>query len=445
MTTDAVIDNAYTSATRRDVSRIIRNGNDRVPVVRINVRLCKRVTAGFTLVELLVVIGMMAVLAAIIVPGYMSVERSQKLNGCMNHLRAIGVALAMYREDYGSYPPAPAPAYLESSGSDATYLPFSSGTGTAFAPSDALPGHLNDLTVGGSYNGPPMKYIVRLASAGTPDQFEWSVNNGGTWEPAQDIPTDVPVPPALPQTVDATLSNNVTIKFGADTGHTVGDTWTFWVGVERVRQYGLALLYWEYLNDKHDYVRSRNLYHCPAMLDTENVNLRGNLEALWAQDADNQALRKFDPLWSGFNTYDVTYNYDQYNIPVATEPDGAIVKFDKAIGFTDAKGNWPNERRQLKYNDAPADTVVCWCYAHTRGQSPTVEDANSGEPDVVGGPDAVRNALRARRNETNLVLWADGTVALVRPYLTQKKDPVNGQPAYFWTPPYLASADGGVR
>ncbi|OPZ80853.1 MAG: hypothetical protein BWY76_03228 [bacterium ADurb.Bin429] len=359
-------------------------------------------------------------------------ERSQKLNGCMNHLHAIGVALEMYHEDYGSYPRAPAPEYLQSGGSDATYLPFSSGVGLQFTPSDALPGHLNDLTVDSSgYSGPPLKYIVKIGFAGTPDQFTWSENNGGTWAVPQDIPTTV-VPPDPPVTVDVTLSNNVKIKFGADTGHTVDDTWTFWVGVSRVGQYGLAMLYWEYLNDSHDYLRSRNLYHCPAMTQTENVNLRGNLQALWSQDPANQTLRKFDPLWAGYNTYDVTYNYDQYT--------PGIAKYDTALGF----GNL-NANRTLASAKPPADTVVCWCYAHTSSQSPSVTDAEAGEPDVVGDLAAARNAMRLRRNETSLVLWVDGTVDVVRPYLTRSLNDMGGQPAYFWTPPYLYSPQGGVR
>ncbi|HOF88146.1 MAG TPA: type II secretion system protein [Armatimonadota bacterium] len=385
----------------------------------------KRAPAGFTLIELLVVIAIMAVLAAIMLPGYLSVERSQKLNGCMNHLRAIGVALAMYHEDYGSYPPAPAPEYLRSGGSDATYLPFSSDVGISYTGTsahDTPPGRLDKDD--SDYSGPPMKFIVKIDSVGTPDTFCWSTDDGATWSTSMDIPTSVPPDPLG--------TTNVKVTFGAETGHAGDEQWTFWVGVSRVGQYGLAMLYWEYLSDAHDYVRSRNLYHCPAMTETEQVNLRGNLEALWSQDPANQTLRKFDPLWAGYNTYDVTYNYDQFA--------SGIAQYDAALGFGNQHAN-----RTLATARPPADTVVCWCYAHTSGRSPSVPDAEAGEPDVVGDLAAARSAMRARRNDASLVLWVDGTVDAVRPYLTRARDDKDGQPAYYWTPPYLYSPQGGVR
>lgn len=89
-----------------------------------------RQPGGFTLVELLVVISIVAVLASITLPVYFNMERSQQLNSCINNLRALGVAVAMYREDYPGYPLAPDAAYLQSGGTDPTYMPFSQGTST---------------------------------------------------------------------------------------------------------------------------------------------------------------------------------------------------------------------------------------------------------------------------------------------------------------------------
>lgn len=395
----------------------------------------KRSTAGFTLVEILVVIAIMAILAAIIIPAYLSVERSQKLNGCMNHLRAIGVALAMYHEDWGAYPPPPPPEYLAGAGVNTAYLaylPFSSGTGLQYAGTSPANTPTSSLTISGTYNGPPLKILVKIANTGPPDSFTWSANNGATWAPNANIPT-ITIAPNPPETVPAPLgATNVSVKFGTDTGHFGDEVWTFWVGVDHVKQYGLAALYWEYLNDQHDYVRSRNIYHCPAMVSTENVDIGGNLAALRAQDPVNQQLRKFDPLWAGYNTYDVTYNYDQYT--------GSIQKYDDALGFGSQ-----DTGRTLANPRAPADTVVCWCYAHNKAQSPSFNEADPNQPDELGDAQSAARAVRTRRSEVNVVLWVDGSVDMMRPYLTQAKDDKAGLHAYYWTPPCLYAPEGGVR
>lgn len=56
---------------------------------------------GVTLVELLVVAAIVAVLAALVSPAlFGAVERGRKTN-CVNHLRQVHLALALYREDHG--------------------------------------------------------------------------------------------------------------------------------------------------------------------------------------------------------------------------------------------------------------------------------------------------------------------------------------------------------
>ncbi len=397
------------------------------------------------MVEILVVIAIMSILAAIIIPGYLSVERSQRLNGCMNHLRSIGVALAMYHEDWGGYPAAPAPEYLQGGGVDTSYLaylPFTSGVGLQYAGTSDQATPEGSLTPGGVYSGPPQKFMVKIATVGPPDQFVWSANNGATWSAPIDIPT-ITVAPNPPQTVPAVLgATGVEVTFGTDTGHAGDEEWTFWVGVSRVKQFGLATLYYAYLNpaDFHpaapnrtyDYVRSRNIYHCPAMNSTERVVMNSNLQALVNQDPVNQSLRRFDPLWAGYNTYDVAYNFDQF--------DAQIAAFDTAIGFGPQ-----NTGRHLRNPHPPADTVVTWCFAHNRLASPTVDPADAALPDVVGNLETAKNAVRMRRSEVQLVLWVDGSVNMLRPYLTRARTDKDGQPAYFWTPPCLYSPEGGVR
>ncbi len=60
---------------------------------------------GFTVVELMVVIGIMAVLMAIIIPATQSLRRGNRVSTCAFQLHQISNAMKAYHFDYGSVPP----------------------------------------------------------------------------------------------------------------------------------------------------------------------------------------------------------------------------------------------------------------------------------------------------------------------------------------------------
>ena len=60
---------------------------------------------GFTLVELLVVIGILAVLVAVLVPALRGARKSAKKAVCGTHLHQMGIATEVYYNEYGCYPP----------------------------------------------------------------------------------------------------------------------------------------------------------------------------------------------------------------------------------------------------------------------------------------------------------------------------------------------------
>ena len=64
----------------------------------------KRQAAGFTLIEIMVVVVILGILGALIVPNVIGRPDQAKVEAAKSDLRAIATALEMYRMDNGNYP-----------------------------------------------------------------------------------------------------------------------------------------------------------------------------------------------------------------------------------------------------------------------------------------------------------------------------------------------------
>lgn len=90
---------------------------------------------GFTKVELLIVIGIIAILAAILFPVFAKARESARRNSCLNNLWQIGQALRLYALDGdGHYPPTAddlSPLFPRYLGTEKVFMcPSSSSPGT---------------------------------------------------------------------------------------------------------------------------------------------------------------------------------------------------------------------------------------------------------------------------------------------------------------------------
>jgi prepilin-type N-terminal cleavage/methylation domain-containing protein/prepilin-type processing-associated H-X9-DG protein len=98
---------------------------------------------AFTLLEVLIVIGIISVLMAILLPAAERVRHQAYIDKCASNLRQIGMAFQTYAQDnHGNYP------RTSYSGNPATYV-LNQGTGTnAVDPFQSGPGsvQVNDLT-----------------------------------------------------------------------------------------------------------------------------------------------------------------------------------------------------------------------------------------------------------------------------------------------------------
>ncbi len=132
--------------------------------------------AAFTVVELLVVIAIIAVLAAIMFPIFAAARADARRNACVSNLRQIGLALAMYRQDYDELPShlsALSPGYVTD---PRLYVCPSDAKQGQYAGNPRLEGNLY-LPTGVSYD-----YVPQWQTA---QALGWWLSNGPPFGPGK--------------------------------------------------------------------------------------------------------------------------------------------------------------------------------------------------------------------------------------------------------------------
>jgi len=74
--------------------------------MKVSNRVSKRFLTGFTVVELLTVVAIIATLVAVLIPAFSTVQRIAKETKQKAQLTAIDLALVTFKNDYGDYPPS---------------------------------------------------------------------------------------------------------------------------------------------------------------------------------------------------------------------------------------------------------------------------------------------------------------------------------------------------
>jgi prepilin-type N-terminal cleavage/methylation domain-containing protein len=355
-------------------------------------RAVRRAGRGFTIVELLIVIGIMAILIAIALPSGIAMRRQNRRAACAANLKALGQALLLFREDYGCFPPdrdeylwtvEAHDAYVEQYGVEPPNYDPTSLTAAAYDP------YGNPIVT--AVTDPKTGLRYRLHGLGL-----YTLYYLGSYSSV------LPPPDSDP-------------RFDPD----------YLVAAKVVENRNQALAIKGFNDPKLDwfrgagYITERNTFHCPENTDTDLD--RAALAERWRLpllttptrvSKWNEATQQWETVEQDlpWNNYDLFYHRNQWHPGYKPE----------------AKPEPLQGARHLLQPYPPADTVVTWCPYHrkdtrrrARGGPRGPMRSGPGQSNRSGpggnrpqGPTATeaRDFNRVSPGDQDLVLFADGSV-----------------------------------
>jgi prepilin-type N-terminal cleavage/methylation domain-containing protein len=319
---------------------------------------------GFTLIEIMIVISIMIILMALVVPGYKAMSAQNQRNICASNLKAIGQALALFREDYQCYPP------------DVTEFL-------------AVPSDPNDITQN------PADPIHAAYDDTTNEPIQTGYRGRGLFTLYYLGAYSTVLPPTALEPDETTAKAlNAQPRLGANLRASIASEGE-----------GLNAFKWY---RSGGYITDLNILHCPAnpaaMTDdylTQNVQLKqGYIVTNFGQAQSSPGI----PTLNGWNSYDMYYRRNFWNPGTMVLPvvNGVI------------------ENRHLLQPYPPSDTPVTWCANHRKkgapggpGQSGAV---NPGDKDLVLFADGSVHVMASRadnqlyREPPNNTGWPAGPI-----------------------------------
>ncbi len=143
--------------------------------------------SAFTLIELLIVVAIIAILAAIAVPNFLEAQTRSRVSRAMNDMRTIAVAMESYRIDNNSYIASDVNSPLEGHGSYSAADRRLLTTPVAYCSS--VPPDIFQIIAGRSAPGYRI-YALSYNSAGNPTYYLYPYTAWMTWSYGPDLVTN---------------------------------------------------------------------------------------------------------------------------------------------------------------------------------------------------------------------------------------------------------------
>lgn len=77
---------------------------------------------GFTLIEMMIVVAIIAILVAVLVPNFIRARAQAQTAACESNLKSIATAIELYQTDHNQYPTASAVSITATDANLSTYL-----------------------------------------------------------------------------------------------------------------------------------------------------------------------------------------------------------------------------------------------------------------------------------------------------------------------------------